>query len=156
MKQLIRLETEYLTDDFLLLLEILSDLPRPVWEQTREKDFETKLMPLLKWVKQKVNFASLPPPGSLTIGKKKYKIPDLTEKTLGCKIQLQNLVSELAEKKAAYTVACLRACAIVYTDEHFGEWDSEKTSEMETVIQKSSCMEVFALGNFFLRKLIRS
>lgn len=143
--------------DFVKLLSILTCVPYDILFNTQTIDIDVKLMPALKFIEVPLNDSTLPPVSHIKIDGKQYPVPkDLGKYTFGQKIVATTKINEaLKQYNDAYVV--LSQMVAIYMQPIIQEkpYNEDEADKMAAeVIDNCSIVEVFAVGCFFLQKLI--
>lgn len=181
-KQFLRLRTEY-TGDIGQLLDILTDIPRAIWMKLPVAE-ANKITKFLSWiVDSPIKWDEIAVPATLHFHGKDFTIPkDLGLETFGQKIVLETKISQIvnamlhpaaksstppnaktvalsAQQKAAtqlvsfipYVVATYMQPRLNNTD-----FNEDEVLAVEQEILNCRAVEVYPIGNFFIRTLLGS
>ena len=84
--------------DFMACLEAISGVPRAIWENTRQSDIETVLLPNLKWMQVPLNLNDCKKPEKVVVAGKEVTVPtDLASETFGQKISIEEMLLKVKE-----------------------------------------------------------
>lgn len=175
--QFLRLRTEYKGSDLGHLLDILTGIPRPVWMNLPIAE-ASKIIQGLQWIiTGAFKWDELPVPAQITYAGKAYNIPkDLGLETFGQKIVLEARL-DAALKAPFYkptkpedfknlltnTVSAQLAASIPYIVAVYMQprvtgkpFDETEVAAFELEILNCRAVEVYPIGNFFIRSLLGS
>jgi hypothetical protein len=177
--QFLRLRFEN-TKDIGVVLEILTGMSRSIWMNLGISEYD-KVIKFLNWlIESPIKWDELPMPEKLTIGGKSYLVPkDLGLKTFGQKIVLESRITEIitnifgsTDKKnisndiksnvliksqnslisvIPFTVAVYMQPEVTGT-----QFDESLVPSVEHQILDARAVEVYPIGNFFIRSLLGS
>jgi hypothetical protein len=139
--------------DFVMLLSIITGVPYVTMFQTKTIDIDEKLSPFIEFLKTPIDKAEKT--SSLLIDGKQYPFPkDLTEYTLGQKLDAQTAIKQCVDVDKDLTNCMIKVTAI-YMQPIVQEcdYDTKKAEQFERVISKCSALEVFNMSMFFFVKL---
>lgn len=144
--------------DIVAMISILCNVDYDVLFNSRCADIDQQIFPLLSWANQTHDFKHLILPKQITIGEKKYDVPnDISVKTLGQKISLQLYLARAYEEGLSNVECIPFALAIYFQPEVTGEkFDEDKAKQLIPIMEQCKMMEAYPVGDFFLRQFIKS
>lgn len=144
--------------DFVKLLSILTGCDYDTMRKTKQLDVDDKLIPFMKWLEEPLTEKNAPKCSTLSFQGKQYEVPkDLGMYSLEQKIELKNRMLECITKTGD-TIDCIKIATAIYMqpiiqDKEYSAKEAEIIAEQ---FDDCKIVELYAVGGFFLKKLIGS